>query len=108
LFAPKKQAYKPTPVDDKAFAVIQQRAAIADAVASAIFGRILRGAGWVSLNNEALAKLLENAVGVTIKKAVEKATWCWYACNTSSEPTTSWEMLNKDDAYDQVVTIRIE
>jgi hypothetical protein len=54
----------------------QAEAAVSSAVAPAI-----RGAGWASLNNEALAKLIETFVAVTVRKVTEKATWCWYSCD---------------------------
>jgi hypothetical protein len=108
-YALKKQADKPTAVDDAAFSAVQQRANLADAIASAAFGRIIRGASWISLNNEALAKLLENIVGVTVKKVAEKAAWCLYSCNPKShDKTPAWEVEMTGDVQEQVVTVHIQ
>ena len=35
---------------------------------------------WLSLNNEAIAKAIETALGVTARKAAEKFAWCYAAC----------------------------
>jgi DNA uptake protein ComE-like DNA-binding protein len=108
-YALKKQADKPTTVDEAAFSAVQQRANQADATASAAFGRIIRGTSWISLNNEALAKLLENIVGVTVKKVAEKAAWCWYSCNPKGrDKTPSWDIEMTGDVQQQVVTVHVQ
>jgi hypothetical protein len=61
----------------------------AEAAASDTFGRLVRGGGPIALNNEALARLLETLVGVTVRKAVEKGAWCWYACPRDVSETLS-------------------
>ena len=65
---------------DADFAKVEQIAASVECVVSAGVGRLIRGAGWASLNNEALAGTLETLVGVTTRKYAEKAAWCWYKC----------------------------
>jgi len=45
-----------------------------------VTGQVIRGIGWVSLNNEALAKLIETAAGVVVRKGAEKVAWCIEAC----------------------------
>lgn len=47
----------------------------AEGVASSAIGQLIRGIGWISLNNEALAGLIETAVGVMVRKLVEAALW---------------------------------
>jgi hypothetical protein len=53
----------------------------AEGGSSALVGRLVRGGGWIALNNEALAQLLETFVGVTVRKFTEKTAWCVYSCN---------------------------
>jgi hypothetical protein len=62
------------------FGAIETRASQVDAASAAGIGRIVRGAGFVSLNNEALASVIETIIGVTLRKGAEKVLWCWYAC----------------------------
>lgn len=95
-------------IDDEAFAAVQQRANGADAAASATFGRIVRGASWISLNNEAVAKLLETVVGVTVRKVAEKAAWCWYACNPKSDKHPAWEVTMQGGTEEQTVTVHVQ
>jgi hypothetical protein len=47
----------------------------AEGIAGSGIGQLIRGIGWISLNNEALASLIETAVGVTVRKLVEAALW---------------------------------
>ena len=78
-----------THVDEGEFAAVEARATQVEAVTSAGVGRLVRGASWFSLNNEALATAIEAAVGVTFHKEAEKAVWCWYSCrfNESDKST---------------------
>jgi hypothetical protein len=55
-------------------------------------GQLIRGISWVSLNNEALAKLIETGVGVAARKATEKIAWCVYAC--TNKPGTTARLDN--------------
>lgn len=52
-----------------------------EAATGAIVDRLIKGIGPFSLNNEALEDLFVVLVTTSVRKAVEKASWCWYACN---------------------------
>ncbi len=69
-----------TNVDDEEFGRIETAAATWEGVTSAGVGRLIRGASFFSLNNEALATAIETAVGMAVRKPIEKVYWCWYAC----------------------------
>lgn len=69
-----------TVVDEMEFERIEMLAGQIEGVVAAGTGRLLRGASFFSLNNEALASAIETAVGVALRKQAEKAVWCWYAC----------------------------
>jgi len=69
-----------THVSGEDFAAVETRASQIEAVTSAGFGRLIRGASFFSLNNEALATALETAVGAASRKYSEKVFWCWYSC----------------------------
>jgi hypothetical protein len=66
------------------FASIDARASQVDAASASAIGRVVRGGGFISLNNEALASMIETVVGVTLRKGTEKVLWCWYACAAQS------------------------
>lgn len=51
-----------------------------ESATSALVGRLVRGGGWIALNNEALAQLVETIVGVVVRKVTEKVAWCAYSC----------------------------
>jgi hypothetical protein len=57
----------------------------AETAAAAGTGQLIRGIAWLSLNNEALAKIIETAAGVAVRKATEKVTWCVEACAPPNE-----------------------
>ncbi|MEM7588269.1 MAG: hypothetical protein AAF560_33085, partial [Acidobacteriota bacterium] len=46
-----------------------------------IVGRVISGIGPFSLNNPPLEDLLVEIISTSVRKAAEKASWCWYACN---------------------------
>lgn len=69
-----------TKVNEKQFGEVNAFASQTEAATSTVFGQAIRGAGWVSLNNEYLGKLLETLVGVTVRKIMEQCAWCYYAC----------------------------
>jgi hypothetical protein len=103
-----------TKLTDAEFAAVQQRANQAEAGASAVFGRIIRGGSWISLNNESLAKLLETIVGVVVRKVTEKVAWCWYSCShltiSPTKPATpAWdiELANPAELGVNSVNVRI-
>jgi len=62
------------------FAQIGDYANSVESAVGAAVGRLVRGASWFSLNNEAAASLVETAVAVIARKLAEKALWCLYAC----------------------------
>jgi hypothetical protein len=74
-------------VDANEFGEIESRAARMEATVSGGVGRIVRGLGFVALNNEALATAVETAVGVAARKHTEKVLWCWTACGLNASPT---------------------
>jgi len=51
-----------------------------DTLVSNAVGKTIRGGGWISLNNEAFAKMIESLIGTTSKKIAEKAKYCIYSC----------------------------
>lgn len=69
-----------TNVDPAEFEKVQTRATQVEAVVSAGIGRVIRGISFLSLNNEALATAIETAIGLAVRKQIEKVVWCWYAC----------------------------
>ena len=50
-----------------------------------IVGRAISGLGPFSLNNRSLEDLITEIVTTVVRKAAEKASWCWYACNLDVE-----------------------
>jgi hypothetical protein len=67
-------------VDATQFKEVNDWSSSAETAAAGATGQLIRGIGWVSLNNEALAKVIETAIGVAARKASEKVTWCVEAC----------------------------
>ena len=57
-----------------------------------VMGRVIAGIGPFSLNNQPLEDLITEIVVTSVRKATEKATWCWYACNLDHDV----EKLRKD------------
>ena len=81
------------------FSKVNDRSNQAESLAATATGQAIRGISWLSLNNEALAKVVETTVGVVARKATEKITWCVYACSTNKDnPETGFYgngMINK-------------
>jgi hypothetical protein len=50
-----------------------------------IVGRVISGIGPFSLDNPPLEDLITEIVATSVRKAVEKASWCWFACNLDVE-----------------------
>ena len=50
-----------------------------------ISGRIISGIGPLSLNNPPLENLIVEIITTSVRKATEKASWCWYACNLDQD-----------------------
>jgi hypothetical protein len=72
-------------VKEDGFTKVNNWSASAESAAAGATGEYIRGIAWVSLNNEALAKLIETAVGVAVRKASEKVIWCVEACGSVAE-----------------------
>jgi hypothetical protein len=85
------------------FGKVNQTSSKIEAVSSTAVGQLIRGAGWASLNNEALAKLVETFVGVTFRKVTEKAAWCWYSCNPDAKKVAATPVSDS-----QKVLVKIE
>ena len=62
------------------FTSVNKDAAAAESMVGGITGKLVRGISWASLNNEAIARTIETAAGVAARKAMEKLSWCVYAC----------------------------
>lgn len=71
------------------FASIESISRGVDAGVTTVVGKIIRGAGPVALNNEALASAIEALIGATAKKTSEKVTWCFYASLSQEEAQPS-------------------
>ena len=52
-----------------------------EAATGVVLDRVVAGIGPLSLNNEPLEQLIVTLITTSVVKAVDKATWCWYACN---------------------------
>lgn len=57
----------------------------AETTTGAIASQLVRGVNFLAINNEALAKVLETAISVPVRKGSELVTWCWFA----SRPVTA-------------------
>ncbi len=57
-----------------------------------VIGRVIAGIGPFNLDNQPLEDLITEIVTTSVRKATEKATWCWYACNLDADV----EQLRKD------------
>lgn len=51
-----------------------------EALTGALTGQLVRGISIFSLNNEAVATLVETAIAAAARKGTEKFAWCAYAC----------------------------
>lgn len=50
-----------------------------------IIGRVIAGIGPFNLDNQPLEDLITEIITTSVRKATEKATWCWYACNLDAD-----------------------
>lgn len=74
-------------VSAEKFEQIEVRANQVEGVVAAGTGRIIRGISVIALNNEALATVIETAVGLAVRKTTETIMYCWYACGpTAANP----------------------
>ncbi len=60
-----------------------------EAVTGVLVDRIIRGIGPLSINNAALEQAVVTLVATTVRKATEKATWCWFACGLDQEVSSA-------------------
>lgn len=90
-----------------AFGNVNQAADRAEGVLGMAAARAIRRISWFSLNNEALAELIDTALAVSIRKATEKLVWCAYACgvlpdsiaaagSTPKQPAAQPELASTD------------
>lgn len=63
------------PAYQKTVAAADEKASRADSMASIVAGGIIRGVSIGALNNETVAKGVENLAGVLARKIVERAAW---------------------------------
>jgi hypothetical protein len=98
-------------VSAEEFGTVERMANQTEGWSSAALGRLIRGAGPVALNNEALATLLETIVGSIVRKVTEKAAWCVFSCgicNIEEDGTPSCPALfSKGETVDITVAVRL-
>ena len=92
-------------VSTEEFGEIKRISTQAESVIGSGVGRIVRGASLFSLNNEALAKAIETAVGMAAKKATEKVVWCWYQCKLGEGQQDSFLALQGGHRVDVDIVI---
>ena len=89
-------------VDADDFSQIRKINQGSGAAAGVLADRLIRGIGPLSLNNEAIEELITTVVATTVKKAMEKSTWCFYACNLNVDIKQAEERLKtKVEAAEQ-------
>ena len=84
LYTEKDTGLKP---DD--FSKVNEWGNTVEGTVGAAVGEAIRGIGWIALNNETLAKLIETSVAVSAKKGIEKVAWCYYASKSKPRVPTS-------------------
>lgn len=47
--------------------------------------RLVQGIGPLSINNDSIEALINTMITTSVRKATEKAAWCWYACNLDQD-----------------------
>lgn len=64
----------------------------AETATGAIASQVVRGVNFLAINNEALAKVLETAISLPVRKGSESVSWCWFASQevTSGSATASY------------------
>jgi len=80
----------------------------AEGLASTGTGQLIRGVGWISLNNEALAGIIETAVGVFVRKLAEWALWEVYekrGHENTDDPAERARRSAVDGKYGRFITI---
>ncbi len=72
------------PLTETQFMTVNDWSSRAETATAGATGQLIRGIGWISLNNEALAKIIETAAGVAVRKGAEKVVWCVEACGNAT------------------------
>ena len=57
--------------------------------------RVIRGIGPFSLDNEALEQAIVQIIATTVRKAAEKATWCFFACGLDEQVDAAVDAAKK-------------
>jgi hypothetical protein len=73
-------------ITDEEFSSVAEYSNKVDTLFSSIVGKAIRGGWWMSLNNEAVARFIESAVGTASKKFAEKVAYCIYSCKDPKKP----------------------
>jgi hypothetical protein len=71
-------------ITSKQFNTVNEIANSADAGVGVATSQIIRGLGWTSLNNEAVAKMIETLLAGISRKVTEKMAWCAFSCYEAS------------------------
>jgi len=56
-----------------------------ESTAGVLVDRVIRGLGPFSLDNEALEQAIVRIIATTVRKAAEKATWCFFSCGLDEQ-----------------------
>jgi hypothetical protein len=79
----------PKPITEDQFGVVEQVSKAVEGGVSSAVGRVVRGVGMFSLNNESLATLIETFAGVALKKVSEKVCWCYFKTKNAQLTATA-------------------
>lgn len=74
----------------------------AHGMVSSSVGTAIRGINIASLNNEALAKILESTAGTIARKVTERMAWCWYASIPAEENKNPFSPLAQPHKWNSV------
>jgi hypothetical protein len=94
------------------FATVESWAGRVEAATNVGVGTVIRGAGWVALNNEHVAALVETMLAVGLRKVTENAAWCYLTCSRENpaiapnlqDPCINDVMLTTDDSLTAALT----
>ena len=88
----------------------QRITAVATRVEAAVatsLDRVIRGVGLFSLNNSALEQLVVTAIGTSVRKLVEKAAWCWFACELDGVITDALTERSPSAPHQQLQRVKL-
>ncbi len=60
----------------------------AEITTAVLVDRVVKGIGPLSLNNKALEDMITTLITASVRKVVEKASWCWHACGLDQDVRT--------------------